>query len=180
MVLLAAWRNNDLNARDKLFSLLYKDLANIASRLLKREQAHISIFTGDLVSEAVVRLLQAANLDVVDRTHLLALSARVMRHVLLDRGRHNKRFKRKGMELNIPYSNHDQDGINFNLITLEHALIRLHAIDPERADIVEMRYFGGMTVEEIATVQKISPATVKRSWTATRKWLQEVIKNDLS
>lgn len=177
--LLSAWRDGDQAAGDQLFEMLYSEFAKIASLLLKRERENISLLTGDLVNEAIVRLLQSTHVDVVDKNHLLALSARVMRHVLLDAARGKNRHKRRGINVTLTPSPEGGDVASHDLLALERALLRLNAIDPERAAIVEMRYFGGLTIEEIATVQGIAPATVKRRWNAVRLWLREAIENDI-
>lgn len=178
IMLLAAWREGDEAARDQLFNIIYDDLAAIASSLLRREYKQVSLFTGDLLNEAIVRLFNSKEIDVVDKNHLLALAARVMRRVLLDHARSKNRVKRKGINIALTGPNEGGKAFDINLLRLEEALIRLRAIDPARADIVEMRYFGGLTIEEIATVQGISPATVKRSWATARLWLLEAIGNE--
>lgn len=177
--LFAAWRKGDEAAGDRLFERLYGDLANIASSLLRRERSDISLATGDLINEAVVRLLGAAALDVTDRAHLLRLSARVMRRVLLDAAQRKARRKRKGANITLRPSQDGAGAANIDLVTLDHALRRLHVIDPVRAEIVTMRYFGGMTIEEIAAALGVSRETVKRSWSAARLWLEEAIRHDI-
>ena len=177
--LLKAWRSGDEAARDRLFHMLYEALLERASFLLKREFRRASLSTGDLANEAVLRLLQSDNVNVVDKSHMLALSAQVMRHVLLDAARRRNRQKRKGVNVTLTLSGDVLDGEGVDLLALERALVRLKAVDPVRAGIVEMRYFGGMSVEEIATVRNASPATVKRQWQAARLWLREAIENDI-
>lgn len=176
--LLSAWRGGDEAARDVLFDRIYDELATIASILLRREDPNISIFTGDLVNEAIIRLLRTSEIDVVDRNHLLALSAHVMRHVLLDAARSRNRHKRNGAIVTLTQSKEHFDGAGHEMLALDRALLRLNVIDPERAAIVEMRYFAGLTIEEIASVQNVSAATVKRRWDAARLWLREAIDND--
>ena len=176
--LLAAWQRGDTQARDGLFEMLYDELAAIASLLLRREQQPISLVTGDLVSEAIVRLLQSDESGIVDKSHLLALSARMMRHVLLDAVRYRNRDKRKGIRVTLNEAYESPESSDIDLVALDFALTRLRAIDPKRADVAEMRYFGGMTVEEIAAVLDLSPATVKRIWSATRLWLKKALRDD--
>lgn len=177
--LLQAWRKGDDLARDHLFRLLHGEISTIASLLLRREREQISLFTGDLVNEAIVRLFQSATISVTDKNHLLALSARVMRHVLLDAAREKARQKKKGIHVTLTQPNDGSDKLDLDLLALERALVRLGAIDPTLGDIVELRYFGGLTVEEIADVHGMSPATVKRRWAAARLWLKEAIENDI-
>lgn len=176
--LLEACRQGDEGARSRLLELLYDELMSIASLLLKREERNISLLTGDLVNEAIVRLLQTATLNVKDKNHLLALSARVMRHVLVDAAKSKERDKRKGINVTLTQSNIDPGAADIDVLLLERALMRLSAIDPARAEIVEMRYFAGMTVDEIADVKDVSPATVRRMWRAARLWLKNAMKND--
>lgn len=175
VALLHRWRNGDDGAGDLLFTILYDEFATIASALLRREQNQVSLFTGDLVNEAVVRLLNASDLQVVDRAHLLALSARVMRRVLLDSARRRNRLRRRGTHITLS----EGRGAGADHESLERALIRLTAIDPGRAEIVEMRYFAGLTIEEIAHVKGVSASTVKRSWEAARLWLREAMEHDV-
>lgn len=174
------WRNGDDDARDQLFTLLYDEFATIASALLRRERNHVSLFTGDLVNEAIVRLFNAADIEIADRTHLLALSARVMRRVLLDSARRKNRRKRRSLHVTLSEGHgvNANEGADYEL--LERALIRLAAVDRSRAEIVELRYFGGLTIEEIAQVKGVSASTVKRSWEAARLWLREAMENDVS
>ena len=179
VALLKAWRNGDEAARERLFHLLYDELLERASLLLKHEIRRASLSTGDLVNEALVRLLQSDSVNVIDRNHMLALSAQVMRHVLLDAARRRNRQKRKGINVTLTLAGGAPDSDSVELLALERALVRLKAVDPVNAEIVEMRYFGGMSVEEIATVRNSSPATVKRKWQAARLWLREAIENDI-
>lgn len=177
--LIRRWRDGDDGACDRLFALLYDEFATIASALLKRERRQISIFTGDLVNEAIVRIFSAPDLEIADRAHLLALSARVMRHVLLDAARRRNRQKRKNLHITLSEKHGADASADADYELLERALIRLAAIDPKRAEIVELRYFGGLTIEDIAHVKGVSASTVKRSWEAARLWLREAMEHDI-
>ena len=179
--LLEAWRSGDDQARDALFELFYQELASLASYLLRGEQQQISLLTGDLVNEAMMRLLRSSELDVVDRSHLLALSARAMRRVLVDAARRRNRHKRRGLHVSLSVDQtpaEEDQALEHDLLALERALERLARIDTSRAEVVEMRYFGGLTIEQVAAVMKVSPATVKRIWMAARLWLRNEIQND--
>lgn len=173
-----AWASGDEAARNRLIELVHRELQTIAAHVLRRERGAISLITGDLVNEAVVKVLQSREVKVADRAHLLALSARVMRHVLIDAARRKSAGKRAGREVTLSTS--AGGDVDIDMMALEGALARLSAIDPKRARIVEMRYFGGMTVEEIGVVLDISPATVKRSWAVARAWLKEAIVDDVA
>lgn len=177
-VLFRAWRAGDLKAGDELFAAILGELETIASFLLKRESSVVSVATGDLVNDAIVRLMQSENLTVADRAHLLALSARVMRHALIDRIRRKSTDKRDARLVALTTGVAEDGAYSFDAAALEIALIRLARIMPERARLVEMRYFAGMSVEDIAVVLETSPASVKRAWAATRLWLKDAIVHD--
>lgn len=165
-------------ARDDLFEAIHQDLSSVASALLRRRERHASLHTHDLVGEAVLRLLQSERLVVADRAHLLALAARAMRRVLIDAARRRGAGKRRGEHLTLRTDDGAGGGESFEILRLERALLRLRAIDPDRAVLVELRYYGGLTVEEAATVLNVSPSTVERSWRTARAWLRDAIEND--
>ncbi|MCK5749946.1 MAG: sigma-70 family RNA polymerase sigma factor [Oricola sp.] len=175
--LLTAWCKGDILARERLFEILYADLSRIASGLLEREHRHVSLFTGDLVNEALSRLLQSAEIKVNDRRHLVSLCARVMRRVLVDAARGHRRQKRAGVMVTLSQADHEQTP-DVDLLALERALMRLAAIDPGLAEIVELRYFAGMSVQDLAEALDVAPATINRKWAAARLWLLDAIKND--
>ena len=176
--LLRGWRSGDDQACNQLFALLYDEFASIASALLKRENRQVSLFTSDLVNEAVVRLFNSSQLAIADRTHLLALSARVMRQVLLDAARRRNRQKRQSLHVTLSAEAGANGAEAVEYESLERALVRLTTIDRERAEIVELRFFAGLTVEEIAQMRGVSASTVKRSWEAARLWLREAMERD--
>lgn len=172
--LLDAWREGDLSARDKLFTLLYSDLRQVSAALL-RSEGNASLSTGDLVNEAVLRLIRLEQIEWADKAHFLALSARAMRRVLIDHARKKKADKRHHQKVTL-LSRFGGAGVDrVELDVLEKSLIRLSVIDPERVEIVEMRYFGGMTLEDIAEVKNVSLSTVKRSWRVARAWLLDAL-----
>lgn len=177
--LIRRWRDGDDGARDRLFEILYSEFATIASALLRRETNQVSLVTGDLVNEAVVRIFNASNVEIADRAHLLALSARVMRRVLLDAARRRNRQKRRSVHVTFSEEHGGDASVSADYEALERALVRLTAIDADRAEIVEMRYFAGLTIDEIAHVKGVSASTVKRSWEAARLWLKEAMEHDI-
>lgn len=177
--LIRRWREGDDGARDRLFEILYSEFATIASALLRRETNQVSLFTSDLVNEAVVRIFNASNVEIADRAHLLALSARVMRRVLLDAARRRNRQKRRSLHVTFSEAHGGDASASADYEALERALVRLTAIDADRAEIVEMRYFAGLTIDEIAHVKGVSASTVKRSWEAARLWLKEAMEHDI-
>ncbi len=178
VALFRAWRAGDAQAGDALFAAIFSELERIASFLLKREQRPVSVATGDLVNEAILKLMQSAEIDVADRAHLLALSARVMRHALIDRVRRKASDKRGAQQVTLTTGIEEDGQVSVDVQALETALIRLSRIAPDRARLVELRYYAGMSIEDIAVVTGSSPATVKRAWAATRMWLQDAIVNE--
>lgn len=171
--LLRSWRDGDLQARDQLFERLYPELKRAAAALLRREKG-LSLSTRDLIHEAVERLVTLNRMDWQDRAHFLALSARMMRRALLDHVRAKRRLKREHHRVELVTgigAPRDPD-----VEELSDALDRLAAIDRERAEIVEMRFFGGLEITEIAVVTGLSEATVKRRWASARLWLLEALR----
>lgn len=174
--LIARWRAGDSDARDRLIEELHPELKAIASAQLRRER-EVSFSSGDLVNDAVLRLVTLGRIELADRAHMVALAARLMRNILVDHARarnSNKRLHNK-VELN-PELDGEQ---RVDLIALESALLRLGAIDAELAELVEMRYFGGMALGDIACVTGLSEATVKRRWRVARASLADALENPL-
>ena len=175
--LLGAWRDGDERARDALFTQLYSELRQISAALI-RSESNASLSTGDLVNEAVLRIVRMDQVDWADKAHFLALAARAMRRVLVDHARSknaDKRYHRK-VTLITQLAGANADRVEFD--SLEKALIRLKIIDPEKAEIVELRYFGGLSLEEVALVQNTSSSTVKRNWRVARAWLLDSLNKD--
>lgn len=175
--LLDAWKAGDVTARDTLIDLLYLELRKISGALLKGEGG-ISLTTGDLVSEAVIRLIGLKHMDWQDKAHFMAMSARTMRRVLIDHARKKGTDRRKHQKVTLVthLMGGGRDSIDIN--TLETALTRLQVIDKDRAKIVEMRYYGGLSLEEIAEVMGVSTSTVQRSWRVSRAWLLKALEDE--
>lgn len=172
--LLTAWQAGDTSARDKLFDRLYVQLRKISATLLRGE-GDISLTTGDLVNEAVMRVIKSDVIEINDKAHFLALSARTMRRVLIDHARKHASNKRQHQKVTLV--THLMGGReSIDIRELENALLRLKAMSEDRAKIVEMRYYGGMSLEEIAAVIGCSPSTVKRDWRVSRAWLLEALE----
>jgi RNA polymerase sigma factor (TIGR02999 family) len=163
-----------VDARNVLLARLHPELSQIAAARLRADRGS-SLSTGDLINESVIRISQAEGLSLNDRSHLLALASRVMRNILVDhaRAKHSDKRKHQKVELNTEIDG----GQRFDLISLDTALIRLKAIEPQLAELVEMRYFGGMTVEDVAHVTGLSEPTVKRRWQMARAWLADALAN---
>ena len=174
--LIASWRGGDAAARDALVTLLYPELRTIASAQMRREH-NVSISSADLINDAILRLVRMGRIDIADRAHVIALSARLMRNILVDHAREKRTDKRLHQKVEL---NHDIDGEQrVDLILLETALKRLAAIDMELSDLVEMRYFGGMPLGDIAQVTGLSEATLKRRWRTARAWLADALEHPI-
>lgn len=170
--LLIAWQTGEVDARNLLITRIYPELTAIASARLRHERG-ASLSTADLINDAVLRISTAENLKISDRPHLLALASQIMRHILIDHARSKLRLKRGHSRVTL--STHVEGGRGIDLIQLDTTLIRLKAIDAELADLVEMRYFGGMTVEDVSAVTGWSDRTVKRRWQVARAWLMAAL-----
>jgi RNA polymerase sigma factor (TIGR02999 family) len=170
--LILRWGEGDNDARDALIARLHPELEQIALARLRRE-ANSSLSTGDLVNEAVMRLIAADPSALTGRVHVMALSSRLMRNILVDHARTRHSAKRRHHKVELTTF---VDGVqNFDLIALNSALIRLTAIDEELAGLVEMRYFGGMSLTEVGEAIGVSEATAKRRWQVARAWLADAL-----
>ncbi len=171
--LLLAWRGGDGDALAELMPRVYRRLKEIAGHLVRRERRGRSLDTTTLVHEAYLRLIDLKRIGWRDRAHFFAMCARIMRRVLVDHARHRGRAKRGGGALRVDTA---ELGILANertpeLIALDDALSELAAHDEQMAQIVELRFFGGLDREEIAEVTGVSSATVTRRWRTARAWL---------
>lgn len=175
-ILLGRWRNGEAGARDQLIGRLYPELHAIAAARLRGERG-TSLSTGDLINDAVLRLIRIERIDIADRIHLIALASRMMRNILVDHARLRSTDKRKHHKVELCTNIDREERVDLN--QLDSALIRLGAIDGELAGLVEMRYFGGMTIADIAVVTGGSEATVKRRWAAARAWLADALVNPI-
>lgn len=174
--LLLRWREGEDAARDTLIARLHPELSQIAAARLRRESG-TSLSTGDLINDAVVRMMRMGAIQVVDRAHAIALASRIMRNILIDHARAKSAARRDHVRVELT-TRCDGDQ-RFDLRELDAALIRLAAIDPALTEIVEMRYFGGMTVGDIAAVTGMSEPTVKRRWQTARAWLADALENPI-
>ena len=170
--LLQAWRQGDAAALERLLPLVYADLRRRASRYLARERAGHSLETADLIHEAYLRLSGAQAVDWRDRAHFFALSARLMRQVLVDRARSRSYGKRGGGRRQVTFDEALVCGeLDWDMVALDEALQALAAVDERKARVVELRFFGGLTAEETAEVLEVSPQTVLRDWRLSKSWL---------
>jgi RNA polymerase sigma factor (TIGR02999 family) len=175
-ILLARWREGETDARDRLIARLHDELAQIAAARLRRER-NSSLSTNDLINDAVLRLVQMERVPMADRSHLVALASRMMRNILVDHARSKASSKRDHVKVELT-TRVDVDQ-RLDLVALESALVRLRALDETLMEILEMRYFGGMTIGDIATVTGLSEPTVKRRWQVARAWLTDALSNPI-
>lgn len=174
--LLRDWRSGETSARDRLIGRLHPELSQIAAARLRREDG-ASLSTGDLVNDAVLRLLQIEGMTIADRAHFVALASRLMRNILVDHARSKASEKRRHVKVELCTA--IDGGRRIDLNQLESALIRLKAIEPSLTDMVEMRYFGGMTIADVAEVTGLSEPTVKRRWRVAQAWLTDALANPI-
>ena len=176
---LSAWREGDSAARDRLVQVMYPELRRLAGQVFRSERSDHTLQPTALVNEAWLRLSGSANPEGADRTHLLSVVARLMREILIDHARRRAASKRDGgHRVDLDGLELPDDAQNVDLIGLDAALLRLEQVDPIKARIVELRYFGGMSIEETAETVALSPATVKRHWQAARIWLFNALGAD--
>ncbi len=176
-LLLRNWRDGVADGRDQLIGKLYPELEQIAAARLRREQ-NSSLSTGDLINDAVLRLVQMERISLADKSHFIALASRMMRHILIDHARLRSSSKRSHRKVEL--STQIEDGPRrIDLGAPDAALMRLRVLDEELMEIVEMRYFGGMTTADIAEVMGVSEPTVKRRWQVARAWLADALANPI-
>ena len=155
-----------------IFALVYDELHRIAHRYMTGERTNHTLQTTALVNEAYVRMVEIDRMQWQDRTHFFAMAATLMRRILVDYARQRGRDKRGGEFSIVSLDGHDvADAPGVDIETLDRALERLEALDPQQARIVELRFFGGLTVEETAAALEVSPSTVKRDWASAKAWL---------
>lgn len=186
--LLKAWGQGDQAALDQLMPLVYEQLRAQARRYMRNERSGVTLQTTALVNEAYLRLVNAQDVNWHDRVHFFALSAQVMRRILVDAARARDAAKRGGGAVRAEHSSAvDLDQIPtadsdaaFSLCALDDALESLAKLDPRRAKVIELRFFGGLSVEETAEALQVSPQTVLRDWRVARAWLARELRGDQS
>ncbi len=171
--LLIAWSNGDQEALEKLVPLVYDELRRIARRYMKREPAGHTLETTALVNEAYLRLIEQKGMKWQNRAHFFAISAQLMRRILVSMARARQADKRGGeaRQVSLDEALVISEERAAELVALDEAMNELAALDPRRTRVVELRYFGGLSVEETAEVLKISPETVMRDWKRAKAWL---------
>lgn len=175
--LLLRWNSGDEEARASLMDTLYAELSAVAARHLANERHAGDLEPSALVHEAYLRLIDMNRIQWQNRAHFLAMAARVMRQILISEARKRNAAKRDGgIRITLSGIAQQHKDPTTNALMLEDALEALADIDPERARLVELRFFGGLTIEETAEVLELSPATVKRSWEVARGWLYRTMR----
>ena len=170
-VLLRAWEGGDREALNRLMPFVYEELRRAARNYMRRERGGHSLQATALVNEVYVRLLDVTSVRWQDRAHFFAVAASMMRRILLDAARARLAGKRGGGELCVTLHEDLVAREASDFIAIDGALEALSKIDPRKARVVEMRFFGGLSVDEMAEVLQISPQSVKRDWRLARAWL---------
>jgi len=182
--LIRAWGEGDPTAFDRLTPLVYDELRRMARRYMRRQRTSHSLQTTALVHEAYLHLVDSGSTDWRDRAHFFAVSAQIMRRILIDAARARSSQKRGG---GAQYAEHST-AVNLDeipasvpnrsaeLLALEDALVHLETMDGRKAKVIELRFFGGLSVEEAAEVLKVSPQTVMRDWRMARVWLARELR----
>ena len=178
--LLVSWSKGDTTALDELIPLVQAELRRLARQYMARENPGHTLQTSALINEAYLRLVDQQSVPWQNRAHFFAVSAQVMRHILIDHARSHCSAKRGGGARKVPLdevaSLNDQRATE--LVALDDALNLLAEMDPRKSQIVELRFFGGLTVIETAEVMKISPRTVKREWSLAQTWLYCALRGE--
>jgi RNA polymerase sigma factor (TIGR02999 family) len=177
--LLLNWGQGDQGAREALIPLVYDELRRLARRYLRRERPDHTLQSAALVNEAYLRLIRQEHPQWQNRAHFFGVAAQLMRHILVDHARNRAAAKRGA---GAPRLTLDPDVAlpqerDVDLIALDDALNQLAALDPQQSRLVELRFFGGLSIEETSVVLGVSPATVKREWATARAWLQREMRN---
>ena len=175
--LLVAWGEGDQAARDELMPLVYEELHRLAHRFISRERPGHTLQTTGLLNEAYLRLVDQKNVNWKSRAHFFGIAARLMREILVDYARKRSYAKRGGDAHRVPL---DETMIvseerAADVVALDDALKSLAQIDPRQSQIVELRFFGGLSIEETAEVLAVSPGTVMRDWTIAKAWLRRAL-----
>jgi RNA polymerase sigma factor (TIGR02999 family) len=176
--LLRAWTNGDETALDKLTPIVYNELHRLAQRYMRRERPGHSLQTTALVNEAYMRLADYNRMQWQDRAHFFAVSSQLMRRILVEHAR-RRNLKRGG---DIKHVSLDEAAVvdgnrTPDLVALDEAMNALERLDPRKVRVVEMRFFGGLSVEETAEVLKVSSITVMRDWNTAKAWLHRELTN---
>ena len=177
--LLTRWSDGEQAALNELMPLIYEELRRIAIGYLRHERGNITLQPTVLVHEFYLRIADRHNVEWQSRAQFFSLAAKMMRNILVDHARQAKAVKRGGphFTLSLSHADHIGSGPDIALIALDDALRGLEAIKPQCSKIVELRFFGGLSIEETAQVLGISHSTVERGWTFARAWLRNALES---
>ena len=176
--ILQQWSDGGKEASEKLMPLVYEELRRQASRYMRRERIGHTLQATALIHEAYLKLIDQRDVNWQNRAHFFGVAAQVMKRILVDYAKARHREKRGGEAENLPLDEARfviSDGKSVDLLALDEALTRFAEFDPQQAKIVELKYFAGMKIEEIAEALRLSPATVKREWNSAKAWLHSEI-----
>jgi RNA polymerase sigma-70 factor, ECF subfamily len=176
--LLQDWSEGDESALERLIPLVYDELHRLAHQHMRREKAGHILQTSALINEAYLRLVDRPRIHWENRAQFFGIAARVMRRILVDEARKRKSDKRGGEAIHVTLNEATNvaHGQAANVVSLDDALKTLETIDPRQSKIVELRFFGGLSIEETAEVLKVSPGTIMRDWTFARAWLKNEMR----
>jgi RNA polymerase sigma factor (TIGR02999 family) len=177
--LLRSWQHGDADALDRLLPIVYAHLRRLAHARLRGENSGRSLQTTELIHEAYLRLVDGTHVPWRNRAHFFALCARLMRRILIDRARARRSKKRGGDARQVGFQDWRgaQPADDVEILAVDEALTRLSTTDPRKSKVVELRYFGGLTVEESAAVLGLSPETVRRDFKVAKLWLRHELRN---
>ena len=176
--ILQEWSDGGTDVSERLMPLIYDELRRQASRYMRRERIGHTLQTTALIHEAYLKLIDKPDVNWQNRAHFFGVAAQVMKRILVDHAKSKRREKRGGIAENLPLDEARfviSEGKSVDLIALDEALTRFAEFDPQQAKIVELKYFAGMQIDEIAEALRISPATVKREWNSAKAWLHSEI-----
>jgi RNA polymerase sigma factor (TIGR02999 family) len=180
--LLLAWSQGDRSALEQLIPQVYEELRRLARRYMGQERAGHALQTTALVNEAYLRLIDSSQVRWQNRAHFFAVSAQLMRRILVDFARSHHNLKRGGEAQRVSLDEalvvSEEPGAD--LVALDDALSALAGLDRRQSQVVELRFFGGLSVEEAAEVLKVSPTTVRRDWTLARAWLHRELSKTVT
>lgn len=178
-LLLGKWREGDSEALETVARYVYDELRRRASAYMRNERPRHTLQTTGLVHEAFIKLIERREIEWDDRNHFLAVASQAMRRILVDHARKRKRNKRGGKHENLLLEDIKEvpvEPVNVDLVALDEALQNLATFDLRQAQIVELKYFGGMTLDETAEILGVSRVTVKRDWLMAKAWLRQQLE----
>ena len=178
--LLINWRNGDTAALDQLMPIVYEELRRLARGFMAKERNNHTLQTSALINEAYLKLVDQDETNWQNRAHFFAVAAQIMRHILVDHAR-SYGYEKRGagaQRVDLDDAKVLSEERARDLVALDEALTKLAAVDPRKSRLVELRFFGGLNIDETADVMELSPTTVQREWRAAKAWLQRFIKGE--